>query len=385
MAASSIEIERTNALDLFLFRVCETLQLSQTQHTNAEDRYKAIAGVIDGANSPFAHLSSNLYPQGSMRLGTTVKPIEGPHDLDFVCEFTVSHKLVNPMALLDEMYDLFKSHGVYGGMVEKKNRCIRLIYKDEFWLDILPACHDDENGGTCIQVPDRERGIWTPSNPIGYAGWFEGASRRVFVTFDEALGKLSARVSSSVQPVPGLQAAGEKAILQLIVQLLKRWRDIHYTDSSFPPISIVLTTLAADIYAGTQSIALGLSQILDGIVLRLDAAHAAGRRLMVLNPVQPQEDFSERWNSNSRAYLEFNDGIRLFAKAWREIYRSYGNPNKQLETLFGEVVNTTLLNEAKTLQNSREAGRLGILPSGVIVPASASVAQMLPNTNHGEG
>jgi hypothetical protein len=385
MATLQIGLERANAFDGLLFKICETLQLSPTQHGKAEDRYKAIAKVIDGPSSPFVHLSSNMYPQGSMRLGTTVKPLEGPHDLDFVCEFTVSHKLVNPMALLDEMYQLFNDHGVYGGMVEKKNRCVRIVYKDVFWLDILPACRDDINGGTCVQVPDREQGKWTPSNPIGYAKWFEESSHRTIVCFDDSTRYLVIKASSSVQPIPDLQATEEKTILQLIVQLLKRWRDIHYADSSFPPISIVLTTLAADIYTGVQSIALGLLEVLEGIVSRLDAAHALGRRLEVPNPVHPEEDFSERWDHNPKAYLEFNDGIRKLAKAWRDICMLHGNPNRPLETLFGEAVNTTLIKEAKVLQGMRETNQLGIKSSGVIVPASSAVTSMLSNTNHGEG
>jgi hypothetical protein len=84
----------------------QNLQLTETQHGKVEERYKAIARIIDGPESPFIDIESNLYPQGSMRLGTTVKPIGGPHDLDFVCEFAVSHQHVNPMALLDEMYGL---------------------------------------------------------------------------------------------------------------------------------------------------------------------------------------------------------------------------------------------------------------------------------------
>lgn len=319
-----------------------------------------------------------------MRLGTTVKPVAGPHDLDFVCEFMVSHMLVNPIALLDEMYTLFKHHGVYGGMVEKKNRCVRIIYKDEFWLDILPACHDDLNGGTCVQVPDQEEG-WKASNPIGYAAWFEKSSSRTLIYFSDSTRELVIKASSTVQPLPRLQATDDKTILQLIVQLLKRWRDIHYADSSFPPISIVLTTLAADLYTGSQSIDLGLLEILEGIVSRLDAAHALNKRLEVPNPVHNEEDFSERWDNNSRAYLEFNDGIRKFAKAWREICLSQGNPNRRLEELFGDVLNTAVIRQAKELQGMREARQLGIKSSGLIVPAASAITTMLPNTNHGEG
>jgi hypothetical protein len=65
-------------------------------------------------------------------------------------------RAVNPMGLLNAMYKVFDEHGVYGGMVELKKRCVRIVYKDEFYLDILPACRDHGNGGTCIQVPDRD-------------------------------------------------------------------------------------------------------------------------------------------------------------------------------------------------------------------------------------
>ena len=89
------------------------------------------------------------------------------------------------MALLDDMFKLFSDHGVYGGMVTKKNRCVRIEYKDEFWLDILPACRDDHNGGTCIQVPDRDRRRWNPSNPVAYADWFKNVSRRIAGRFQK--------------------------------------------------------------------------------------------------------------------------------------------------------------------------------------------------------
>jgi hypothetical protein len=176
---------RTDALDLILFDVCDNLQLSPTQHEKAEDRYHAIAKAISAANSPFSYWDSKLYSQGSMRLRTTVKPIDTPHDLDLVCEIDVSHEDVDPMALLDDMFKLFIDHGVYGGMVTKKNRCVRIEYKDEFWLDILPACRDDHNGGTCIQVPDRDRRRWNPSNPVAYADWFKNVSRRIAGRFQK--------------------------------------------------------------------------------------------------------------------------------------------------------------------------------------------------------
>src|ERR1017187_2646594 len=254
---------RTDALDLLLFDVCDALQLSPTQHQKAEDRYHAITKVINAENSPFWGWESNVYSQGSMRLQTTVKPIDTPQDLDLVCEFDVSHDDVYPMVLLDGMFKLFSEHGVYGGMVTKKNRCVRIEYKDEFWLDILPACRDDHNGGTCVQVPDRDRLSWKPSNPVAYAVWLKNASPPILKKFSDSRRELII-AEATVESLPALQATEEKTMLQLVVQLLKRWRDVHYANTESPPISIVLTPLAADLYTGEQSITTALLEVLEG-------------------------------------------------------------------------------------------------------------------------
>lgn len=126
MLVSDQVTERAAGLDSLLFEICESLQLTPTQHQKAVQRYSAIARTLDGPDSPFADIESNLYPQGSMKLGTTVKPLDGPHDLDFVCEFNISYATADPMRLLDAMYNVFKGHGVDGGMVELKKRCVRI-------------------------------------------------------------------------------------------------------------------------------------------------------------------------------------------------------------------------------------------------------------------
>jgi hypothetical protein len=376
---------RTDALDLLLFGVCDTLQLSRTHHEKAEDRYHAITKVIRAENSPFYRWESNVYSQGSMRLRTTVKPIDKPHDLDLVCEFDVSHDEVYPMVLLDDMFKLFTEHGVYGGMVTKKNRCVRIEYKDEFWLDVLSACRDcrdDDNGGTCIQVPDCDLRHWKSSNPVAYADWFKRASRRIVVKFSDSSRELIV-AETTVEPLPALQATEEKTLLQLVVQLLKRWRDVHYANSDYPPISIVLTTLAGDLYTGEQSISTALLQVLDGIVVRLDAAHAQGRRLEVPNPVHPEEDFSERWHSCPAAYLAFNDGIRKFAKAWREVCETPGNPGKLAKGVFGQVIDEAIVRDAKAMQADRNGALFGVASSGCITRGGAVAVPMIRNTNHG--
>lgn len=363
--------ERKAGFDELLLEICEALQITPAQHEKAESRYKSIGKLIT-AFPGFAGLGPEIYPQGSMKLRTTTKPIDGPYDLDFVCEFSVSHRLVNPLALLDEMFRVFRTSPIYRDMVEKKNRCVRVIYRDEFYLDILPACRDHANGGTCIQVPDVEARGWSASNPLEYAKWFERKARRgVVMAMDE------------MQPIPTLQSVDEKEVLQLIVQLLKRWRDLFYSDSSYPPISIILTTLAAQHYRRESSISVALMNVLDAIVSELDSAHAFGHRLHIPNPVHTEEDFSERWKDRTAAYSEFDRGIRRFARRWREVCVKSGNVNKDFEELFGEVANTAISARTKKVQSLRESGALGIRRNGTIASVVSSVSPMLRNTNHG--
>src|SRR5580698_4975536 len=76
---------------------------------------------------------------------------------------------------------------------------------------------------------------------------------------------------------------------------------------------------------------------------------------------------------NSRAYYEFDLGIRRFAKAWKEICIKPGNPNEDFEKLFGEVVKSVLIRQARSLQESRKGERLGIRSSGIITSAASAI------------
>lgn len=108
-----------------------------------------------------------------MALGTTVAPIKGPHDLDFVLQLSRDCNSVNPMALIRTLHDFLRQHGTYSSMTTLKNRCVRITYADEFHMDVLPACPDVAAGGTCIRVPDRAVSGWSDSNPKGYIEWFQ--------------------------------------------------------------------------------------------------------------------------------------------------------------------------------------------------------------------
>jgi hypothetical protein len=120
------------------------------------------------------------------------------------------------------------------------------------------------------------------------------------------------------------------------------------------------------------------------ILAAIDAADLAGRRLVVLNPSNPHEDLSERWDDNPDAYLAFKAGMRQFSKDWGRVLSGGRETNRLLEELFGEPVKKAVVRQAQNLQEKRRANQLGVRSSGVITMASAGATALRPNTFHGK-
>ena len=373
--AISVSTDFFSALDETLIEICEELQISSTRHDLADQRYHSLNRLLESAGSPFRHFRPEIYPQGSMALGTTVQPIDGPHDLDFVLE--LSNYLRGPMQLISELYEFLHGHAIYGPMTTLKNRCVRVTYADEFYMDVLPAVRNAPTAGTCIKVPDCALQAWTDSNPKGYIEWFKEQSGKLFVgvIFDKAA------------PIPDQQAVEEKATLQLVVQLLKRWRDLWYAElpSELSPVSIVLTTLAADTYRGERSVSKALTTALSEIVRLIEVSKRAGEEHIHLsNPSNLAEDLSERWDSSPTAYRAFQQGIRDFQQRWTKLLARQSDVNAELKGLFGETVGAVLKKRAQKLQESRRNCRLGVMPSGLIVPSGGTAISARPNTFYGD-
>lgn len=364
-------------LDDLLERICFKLQISPTQHQLAEDRYKAIGNWLEADGSLLAAFKPVIYPQGSLRIGTTVRPLaRQEYDLDLVCEIQIDwRKIDNPTVLLNAVETRLKQHDTYKTMLERKNRCIRVKYANEFHLDILPACPDPISGNCCVVVPDREAEEWKASNPRGYAAWFESC-----VKLSKGL------VVERVEPLPAQEPVEKKAPLKHVVQLMKRWRDIRYAKTlDIAPVSIVLTTLAGHHYSGQQFVSEGLTYVLNGIV---DSLPPKGQRLVVLNPANLKEDLSECWGEKPGAYEAFVSGIVTFQRLWQEINQQRGihQITAGLEALFGEDPTKGAVKEqAEFIEKLRSEQKLGIQKGLGTLSHVTSIGSMpVPqNTFHG--
>ena len=364
-------------LEDLLKRVCIQLHITSSQHQLAKQHYSAIGKWLADKESPLSVLSPTIYAQGSFLIGTTVKPLgREEFDLDLVFEMQVDfRKIGNPGALLDAVEARLKQHDIYRTRIQRKRRCIRVQYANEFHLDILPACPDLESGNGCLVVPDRQMQTWKPSNPKGYAQWFE--SRAHLFRDVEA---------RKIEPLPP-ESAHSMRPLKHAVQLTKRWRDIRFfQNQNLAPISIVLTTLAGTHYRHQPTANEALTGILDGIIRSIPRG---GERLVVVNPSNPKEDLSERWDQDRGAYDAFLWSIAEFHEGWMEVKRQRGIPQvaKFLKLLFGEkLAEHALREQANSIQDQRSSNRLGVRGElGVIgSAASGSTIPIRQNTFYGD-
>jgi hypothetical protein len=361
------------SVDELLDAICEKLQLSSTEYQLAKQRYEGIGTYLDRHEllSPFR---PRVYPQGSVALGTTVRPKgRQEHDIDLVCELQIEPAAVpNPVAVLDLVQQSIQGNEVYRRITERKNRCIRLNYVGKFHLDILPACPDRSSGGTCVVVPDCRAQAWKATNPEGYAAWFQSSCEVSATT-------ILARAANLPRP----EAVADKPPLKLAVQLAKRARDVQFSSNTdLAPRSIILTTLFAIHYSGEESTFQAVDNILSGILRSLPATG----RLVVLNPMNAQEDFSETWREQ-RLYFAFLSFVREFSASWATLRTASGIQSVKaiLEKLFGEDITSNVVQDlVKRLNEARAGSSLGITGAGMLTHSPAPMVSSVPgHTYHG--
>lgn len=156
-----------------LERICQALELSATQHELAKNRYETVGNwLADADHSPLQTLV--IYPQGSMSLGTTVKPVgQNEHDVDLVSFVPGVGSDFPPATLKRVIGERLKNNGHYAPILEEMARCWRLNYANEFHMDITPPISNPLCSAGGELVPDKTLNGWKASNPKGYRAQFE--------------------------------------------------------------------------------------------------------------------------------------------------------------------------------------------------------------------
>lgn len=316
--------QQSSPISRLLTAMVDTLDIPESYYEKAANRYKSLGAWLHRADSEVRDLSPQVYLQGSFRYGTVIKPLssEEEFDLDMACEVRLPKHQKSQKEVKDLLGREVKAYAraqSFKADPEPKHRCWRLNYADEvgFHLDIVPCVPEDpafianlirsgippQLAESSVAITDDRLGNfamvdpnWNSSNPDGYATWFEDKMRAIAKPRMVELAAL--RKVASIDEVP---AYDWKTPLQQAIQILKRHRDFMYKDApDLKPISVVITTLAALSYKGEADLGAALANIIANM-----KDHIFPRSPRVPNPLNPAEDFADKWNQNPNLHKEF--------------------------------------------------------------------------------
>jgi hypothetical protein len=345
MVASSTFLKRIIASENFvesgarweqlIVSLLRRLELEASDRRDAEREYMALADAIASRLEIPRH-SVDVYPQGSMRSQTTIRPRgTAKFDLDIIVELS-GPRYLNPDAevMFAEFGRSLEGNEAVTGTPRPRRRAWTLPFPNKaFYFDVTPAVPDLSKAyGACLRVRDPDT-TWSPSNPKEFAEWFCELAKLEFSFQVLAASDRMFEARKSVTPLPS-EPVRIDDILRRTVQLVKLHRDnfYHYADEKqkeAAPISVIIVTLASRGYeqlwatrreAFTSPIEVVLAIVED--MPRWIERDEKGQYL-VKNPKLPSENFADRWNKDQ--------GVRA-----REFYRWHGELENHLEALLTE-------------------------------------------------
>jgi len=359
---SAPRLELLSALDQNLRRV----ELTETQHEILTRAYTAVGDWLASSSHPLLR-SADIQPQGSVRLRTTVRPLGQDHfDVDLLCRLPNANPYIHDARCIYETVgERLAEHGTYKSMLSRKNRCWRVDYAEEtrFHLDVTPAVENPACDQKGILVPDRELKQLVPSNPLRYAELFDAVSKLVPVFLELERADFGAALAKgTVEPLPDPMTP--KDMLRRIVQLLKRHRDLYFQrKQGHPPISIIITTLAAESYgAGARGVYNSPWDFIEKVVIELPFYVRHGTNgFEVPNPSAPAENFAEKWNTDPRKALDFYTWHKALVSDLAE-YRDQHGLDQRLpllrDRLVGPEAGDWARQQVDGIRRSRSAGTL---------------------------
>lgn len=379
-----------------LDKLCQQVEITDTQFQTAKTRYEAVGAWLSASSTK--HLEQvQIYPQGSIALGTAIKPLAANEfDVDLVCHLPNVGHTSSAQAVKQLVGARLKEHATYKGMLEEKQRCWRINYANEFHLDITPSilnprCHQDGE-----LVPDKSLAEWKPTNPKGYINRFEqyATIRPRFLLLERNVVKAT---YDSVEPLP--EPSMTKPFLKRIVQLLKRHRDQNFVGSNRPdlaPISVIITTLAGWAYAkcASQQTYSDEFDFITAVIKEMPTFIGIEMRsgklfYMVENETTAGENFADKWNHDPRradAFYEWHADALASVESLLQI-EGVDQFAESLSQKFGgkkDAVRDTLSNFITPISQARSGGLLSVAPSiGLITAPSYGSISVPKNTFFG--
>jgi len=286
-----------------------TIDISEELFDKAVNEYKAMGNWIDNETPDY---KVHIYPQGSFALGTVVKPItdEDEYDLDLVCEFVEDYGFSAKQLKVSVVKPLLAGYKKTTTDILEKNRCWRVEYDHfkGFHIDVIPSYKLVKHINITDKDEEQKTYNYIGSNPQGYIDWFKSRiavqHQRVF----QELHNHSIRAQAEIDKISEFKV---KTPLQKAIQILKRHRNIMFAndENHCSPVSIIITTIAAQVNGNEDNIFDSLSAFLLGASTYINNNIHDGQ-YYIDNPSytgEKKENFADKWNEHpERATAFFN-------------------------------------------------------------------------------
>lgn len=327
-------IEKRKLSEL-LERIAADLDIPDHLYEDAVLKYEDVGAWL--AECPdLKKYAPEIYPQGSFRLGTVTHPFSDrdEYDIDLVCHLRLEKEETTQEKLKEMVGDRLKQRKDIEEILKPSRRCWCLDYPHQFHMDVLPAIPNNERPPTGILLTDTDLIRWQKSNPIAYADWFH---ERMIEVFKEKRASIAESIQASIEEVPDWQV---KTTLQRAVQLLKHHRDIYFQhDQENKPVSIIITTLAARAYLNQADL---YDALMDIVTKMADFIEYRNGKWWVQNPVDPDENFADKWNEKPARRLAFLEWLKRVQIDFTDAIQAHNlneSSNVLSASLGGSVVN----------------------------------------------
>jgi len=281
-------------------RFAQAIDISEELFEKAVGEYQTMSSWID-AETPYYQV--HIYPQGSFALGTVVKPLsdDDDYDLDLVCEFAEEYGLSARQLKVDVVRPLLDRYKKATTDIVEKSRCWRVDYEhfEEFHMDVIPAA----KLSTHIKITDKDEAQNTyeyiGSNPRGYVEWFRSrmAARRKKILLEKRFDSI--RCQAEIDDITEFKI---KTPLQSAIQILKRHRDMMFENdtTNCAPVSIIITTIAAQLYDNEDNIYDTLAAFFTKARAYV-TSNIKENQYHIDNPSytgEEKENFADKWNEH---------------------------------------------------------------------------------------
>lgn len=385
-------MDKRNILDKIYRELAESLNISNTMTEEIINSYRAVGNYLGELEEDLDIL---VFPQGSMALGTLIRPIkddkEGDYDVDLVCRLENGGYLT-AKEIKNVVGNRLTESERYERMLDKEGkRCWTLQYAD-FHMDVLPCVPSTRSGKSLNETEDtqirlthkEDNGEYSNkySNPKAYREWFINEMKAVYKRDQEIFAN---KRNIEVEEV---ELFNVRTPLQMAIQILKRHRDNMFSNRDNKPISIIITTLAAKAYNGETNLFDALDNILMSMHNFIDTDKSGN--IVICNPTLRTENFADKWKDNPEKQFAFTEWLRTARKDIvenpLEFADGFGAIKNQMRGLFGSrAINDAFDSYEQKNIDARSDGLLGVTNKGNItsINEKSVVAPLKDHTFYG--